>query len=479
MLLASLILGVPLVWLENLLARWRIDDNQQLNGSPDSAPSISGDRRNQGQKTSIVNVKEDTPQFKGVAAGGYDHQTVTSFEPLQVNLGQAFPFSRPVVDHRLLAGRKEILVSLIRTIEDIGGHTMLYGARGVGKTSILHVLAQFARDAGYLVVYETCGARSDFNEVFRSIAAKIPLLYKQGLSPSSSDIELGKTFADFLPNGLVSPQIASETLAGVVGTRIIVILDEFDQRQTKRFGIDILDFLKGLSDRSARVHLVVAGVAANFFELVDNSRRLHRDIVPLQLRCMTPSEIDEQVRIGAAISRLDFDAAAIDCVVASAKGLPFIASLLCYCAGSKAQRSHRSTVGRDDILSAIRETIEQFGARLSCEARANIAHVAITGDWEALGELVNVAHLLGGRFDLDDLRSLCSSSAAAARCVRLAEQLAADGELIIFATGVASSGFYFLEEAAMHYLGLKFALSNLERSYDSESVKSASDDKGA
>jgi len=47
--------------------------------------------------------------------------------------------------------------------------SLLDGERGIGKTSILHVFAQAARNARYLVSYVSCGAGSDFDEMFRDV----------------------------------------------------------------------------------------------------------------------------------------------------------------------------------------------------------------------------------------------------------------------------------------------------------------------
>ena len=63
----------------------------------------------------------------------------------------AFTPSQPVVERRLFAGRTGTLTTLIRAIEDERLHVIVYGERGIGKTSLMHVLAEAARDARYLV----------------------------------------------------------------------------------------------------------------------------------------------------------------------------------------------------------------------------------------------------------------------------------------------------------------------------------------
>ena len=66
-----------------------------------------------------------------------------------------------------------------------------YGSRGLGKTSLMHVLAQTARDARYLVVYITCGASSTFEEMARTILGGVSLRYHTEFGPTSAGFASG------------------------------------------------------------------------------------------------------------------------------------------------------------------------------------------------------------------------------------------------------------------------------------------------
>ena len=137
-------------------------------------------------------------------------------------LRKAFTPSRPVTNRALFAGRRELLTSLIRAIEDQRMHAVIYGERGIGKTSTLRMLASAAREARYFVVNISCGADSTFEEVFRSIAAEIPLLYHEEYGPTAAEAERHSTFAEILPKGPISVGGAAEILSKIVGTRILV-----------------------------------------------------------------------------------------------------------------------------------------------------------------------------------------------------------------------------------------------------------------
>src|SRR3546814_13654389 len=75
---------------------------------------------------------------------------------------------------RFFAGRQDTLARIIAALEGEGAHVVIYGERGIGKTSLMHVLADTARAARYMVVYDSCGADTRFDTMFRSILSRIP-----------------------------------------------------------------------------------------------------------------------------------------------------------------------------------------------------------------------------------------------------------------------------------------------------------------
>src|SRR3546814_16367757 len=89
----------------------------------------------------------------------------------------AFGASQPGSDSRFFAGRQDTLARIIAALEGEGAHVVIYGERGIGKTSLMHVLADTARAARYMVVYDSCGADTRFDTMFRSILSRIPLIY--------------------------------------------------------------------------------------------------------------------------------------------------------------------------------------------------------------------------------------------------------------------------------------------------------------
>ena len=342
------------------------------------------------------------PRFRATA-GDQLGAADSAFARTRMKLLESFTPSQPVSDRKRFAGRLDVLTAVIRALEEQRLHVVVYGERGLGKTSVMHVLTQAARDARYLVVYVSCGADSNFDEVFRTIAAHIPMLFHSAVGPTSPDVEKGKTLADILPKSMISPRVASDILAKIVGTRVVVVLDEFDRCASEEFRQNVAELIKNLSDRLVRVQLVIAGVAANLTELLEHIPSIQRNIFALQVPWMPPAEIRQLIRNGGELCGLTFDDEAEDAILSAAHGSPYLATLLGHHGAMTALDDQRVRVGGSDVLSAIGAAILEFQGRMSGRVRSQLKKYAGGDQTPYMGIVAGVSLLSNGSFRMDDL----------------------------------------------------------------------------
>jgi archaellum biogenesis ATPase FlaH len=316
------------------------------------------------------------PRFHTTAGDHVQGRQVDPHTRRRIRLRNAFTPSHPVIDPSMFAGRTATLESMIRAVEDQRSHLIIYGERGVGKTSLLHMLARAAREARYIVVYFSCGASSDFSETFRFAAADIPIIYHSGVSPISTTSDAGSSLLDLLQPGKLSPRQFADASAKLVGTRVLVILDEFDRAESVEFRRDVAELIKTLSDLSARLQLVIGGVAADLVDLMQHLPSIRRSISSLRIAAMSDEEVRTLVANGERSSGLTFEPEAVEIVVSAARGSPYLTSLLCHTGGLRALGDGKLIVSANHISDALDEATEDLLKRLPDEILPHLKHFA-------------------------------------------------------------------------------------------------------
>ncbi len=292
-----------------------------------------------------------------------------AFSSARAAYRRAFLPSQPVASAALFAGRTDLLRRVIRAIEDQHLHVIVYGDRGIGKTSVLRVVRELATKAKYVVQYTSCGEDTDFSETFRAIAARIPLLYDNEFDPSVEAVEQGGTLADRLPEGNFTVSQLSELMASISGTRILIILDEFDRATSPRFRNGIAELIKNLSDRAIPVQLLIAGVASNLTDLIAHVPSIRRNIVGIGVPNMTDDEVRELVAIGENAGKVRFSDHAVGRLVAHSAGLPYLAALIGQHAALAAGEDGLREVDAAHVDTARQRAADDIGSRLSPAAR--------------------------------------------------------------------------------------------------------------
>lgn len=395
------------------------------------------------------------PQFRGMASELSPRSRDKGVSQVRMRLRTAFTPSQPVSDVRKFAGRTEVLKTLIRSIEDQQLHVVLYGERGIGKTSLLHVLAELSRKARYIVRYTSCGEGTDFSEIFRTIAGDIPLLYHADYDPTSEAIERGGVLADLLPPGPLTVSQISEMFAKVSNTRVIIILDEFDRSDSEVFRRLIAELVKNLSDRAIRVQLVIAGVASNLTELIAHIPSIRRNIIGLPVPPMNEEEVRELVMIGEAVSGLSFEDAAMERIISVSNGSPYLASLLSQHAGLVSTERNAVEVSHADVDLAVDRTLYEIELRMSPHTLHFIAQLERQNRGALLQILAQAAISHGGRIDGEAIALSTSGKGGAAQIADLAN-------LIEPIPDDPGDAYRFREEGAALFLWMQRAAATLK-----------------
>lgn len=320
----------------------------------------------------------------------------------RIALREALGASQPVIGRDHFAGRHDALRQLISAIEQQRLHVVVYGERGIGKTSLSHVFAETAREARYLVLYGSCGTEAKFDTMFRSFAARIPRLYHKSVLPNSAEAERGDNLNMLLPDDF-GPRELAELFSDVVGTRVIIILDEYDRVLDVSFRRDVAELIKNLSDRAARVQLVLTGVAQNLDELIGYAPSIRRNIVGLPMRPMNAGEVRELLGIGERAADIVYDNDATRLITTIAGGSPYLVRLISHQAGMVALDNAADTVSEDHAKSAVERVLTDWNASLPRRVQANLSRDEARSQWPLLIAGARAGSSADGFFTVDDV----------------------------------------------------------------------------
>ncbi|MCD2316188.1 ATP-binding protein [Sphingomonas sp. IC-11] len=342
------------------------------------------------------------PRFRGTAADQLRSGT-RLHDRIRLQLRQAFTPARPIMNPAMLAGRTDLLRTMIRAIEDQYLHVILFGPRGIGKTSLLHVLCGIAQESRYVVRYISCGERTSFDGLFRSVMADVPLLFHANYDPTAAEIEEGLSFADLLDDRPVTVDRASDILGKVAGTRLLIVLDEFDRAGDADFRRSVAELIKNVSDRGSRVQLVIAGVAQNLTEIVEHVPSIRRNILGLRVPNMTPDDIAELISNGQQASGMTFTPKALQLISLAALGLPYLASLVGQHAGFAALDRQSTTIDHTDVDRGIGQVLDHLDLRIAPDVRQRMEQALRAGQEHLLGRLAQVALANSFRLPSDEI----------------------------------------------------------------------------
>jgi Cdc6-like AAA superfamily ATPase len=328
-------------------------------------------------------------------------------------LRDALGASQPVLGRESFAGRHDALAQLISSIEQQRVHVVIYGERGIGKTSLSHVFAETAREARYLVLYGSCGTEARFDTMFRSFAARIPRLYHRSVMPNSPEAEAGDHFDRMLDENF-GPRELADLFAEVTGTRVIIILDEYDRVLDVNFRRDVAELIKNLSDRAARVQLVLTGVAQNLDELIGYAPSIRRNIVGLPMRPLSTEEVRELLALGEAVADIKYSDAAVKMITNMAGGSPYLVRLIAHQAGLAALNEQRPLVTDNHARIAVERVLTDWNASLPRRVQVSLGREEARSHWPLLIAAARAGSSADGFFTVDDVVTELNGSQPAA-----------------------------------------------------------------
>lgn len=249
----------------------------------------------------------------------------------EILASKVFTPATPVSENALFAGRMKELRRVIDTINQRGRHAVIFGERGVGKTSLASVIASRLSTPGNGVIAPrvNCDSTDSYTTLWRKVFSQIDLLKKTpAIGFQLSIFEETIKAADVVKENAGPDEVRRLlSLLSSTGT-LIIIFDEFDRILDDTTRRMMADTIKALSDHDVPVTVVIVGVADTVQDLISQHESIERAIVQTKMPPMSIPEVEQIIDNGLTRLQMTIERAPRSEIAMMCQGFPHYAHAL-------------------------------------------------------------------------------------------------------------------------------------------------------
>jgi len=270
------------------------------------------------------------------------------------NVRNVFTPNTPIHVLKLFHGRTKTVSKLLENLNTPGQHAMLYGDRGVGKSSLANIITQLLiqKFMDYQLYKKKCCAQDNYQTIFEGLIEKINKIRKIDVN---SEGDLRVNILETKNNNLI-PSFVAELLEKEEG---VFYIDEADRLINKQDKIDLADTIKHLSDMDSPFKILLVGIAKTGDELRAGHPSVQRCLKETKLERMKHKEIREIIESGSKEIGYEFYDDVIESIVNLSSGYAHFTHLISLKCVEKAIDKDVKTIDRYILHTAIIDAMEE------------------------------------------------------------------------------------------------------------------------
>lgn len=287
----------------------------------------------------------------------------------------AFSPGAPINRYELFAGRLKQVQDVLYAIAQRGHHGIVYGERGVGKTSLVTVLDEILRRTNvgeYVTARINCDVADNFSSLWFKILDEFSIsqeVRRIGFLEEKETSQL--RFEQILPDAVL-PNDIRKALASL-RKKTIIIVDEYDRMNDSQSSKLMADTLKVFSDYSQDVTIILVGIADSVDGLISDHESVERSLVQIHMPRMSIDEMRGILTKSLKTVEMTIDPHAADYTCRLSLGLPHYVHLIGLHAAQAAVQDNRLAVLTRDVIAATQQAVAR--AQQSVQ---NAYHTAIS-----------------------------------------------------------------------------------------------------
>jgi Cdc6-like AAA superfamily ATPase len=291
--------------------------------------------------------------FNELLSAGFKPETDADWDLLLAANQTLFKPKTPIDDARLFQGRVKQIQDVMDVVWEEGGHAVIFGERGVGKTSLANiivnkVLSVIQAVKGHKV---SCAPGDSFFQLWSNI------LY---------DFEYdGREVPDVLKNEK-NPFVVYKILESLDYSKFqLFIFDEFDRVKSKATTTMMADLIKHFSNNPKNLTVLVVGVGDTLLDLFASHESIARCCTQIRMQRMSPGELEDIMNDRLPKLSLTIDAKVLSSIVRLSQGLPGYVHLIGQLAVKAALMERSLFVEERHLRTALDTALEKadYGTR--------------------------------------------------------------------------------------------------------------------
>jgi Cdc6-like AAA superfamily ATPase len=279
--------------------------------------------------------------------------TLSDWAAKRFEANQIFTPSTPISVADLFAGRSEQIFRIVDAVGERGRHVILYGERGVGKTSLSqitpHLIPVGHEQIRFIRVQ--CFPTDTYATIARKVFKEVR--FKSGHEDGQTMYDVASLYP-----GEITPDDFIRELSVYNDNNIpIVVVDEFNELSDPVAPLLMANTIKALSDSAANVTLIVVGVANDVKQLISSHESIERCTEEILMPRMKTNELKDVIERRIAQLGMTITGNAKWTIINLSKGLPQYVHGLGRQACFEAIKNRRLNIKDEDAEAAVQNLL--------------------------------------------------------------------------------------------------------------------------